>query len=90
MKTLSALLCFFATTSAFACYGDLECGLGNKCVKPSGDYQIQGICVTPTNSNALQGSVQPTEVPHCSFNSDCDPGYQCFKRSGSIYGICVK
>ena len=25
----------------------------------------------------------------CQFNTDCDPGSNCLKRSGSIYGICV-
>lgn len=25
----------------------------------------------------------------CSFNTDCNPGSQCAKSSGSIYGVCL-
>lgn len=25
----------------------------------------------------------------CSFDTDCQPGSQCLKASGSIYGTCV-
>jgi hypothetical protein len=25
----------------------------------------------------------------CSFDTDCQPGSQCLKSSGSIYGICA-
>lgn len=25
----------------------------------------------------------------CSFNTDCEPGSQCVKRAGSLYGICA-
>lgn len=25
----------------------------------------------------------------CQFNTDCQPGSKCAKKSGSLYGICV-
>ena len=25
----------------------------------------------------------------CSFDTDCQPGSQCLKASGSIYGVCA-
>jgi hypothetical protein len=25
----------------------------------------------------------------CSFDADCQPGSQCLKSSGSIYGVCA-
>lgn len=31
----------------------------------------------------------PTTVLACSFDTDCSPGSQCAKASGSIYGVCI-
>ena len=30
-----------------------------------------------------------TTVRACSFDTDCEPGSKCLKKSGSIYGVCV-
>ncbi len=30
----------------------------------------------------------PAALP-CSFDTDCDPGSKCLKRSGSIDGVCA-
>jgi hypothetical protein len=30
-----------------------------------------------------------TPAMACSFDADCQPGSQCLKTSGSIYGICA-
>jgi len=79
-----------------ACNSDFDCGFGNKCVKAKGDINITGICVTPTDQfrnkkyNYSAPSPQPQTVRNCSFNTDCGIGFSCVKRSGQIYGICVK
>ena len=31
------------------CYSDFDCGYGNKCVKASGDINITGVCVRPSD-----------------------------------------
>jgi len=79
-----------------ACYSDFDCGFGNKCVKAAGTYNVTGVCVTPSdqfgnktyNYSPPQG--QPHTVNSCSFDTDCSIGFSCMKRSGQIYGICVK
>lgn len=30
-----------------------------------------------------------TAAMACSFDTDCQPGSQCLKASGSIYGVCA-
>lgn len=30
----------------------------------------------------------PSIAIACSFDTDCNPGSQCIKQSGSIYGVC--
>lgn len=83
-------------TAMAACYSDIDCGLGNKCVKASGDINLSGICITPTDQFGNKSydysppQTQPREVNGCSFDTDCGIGFSCLKRSGQIYGICVK
>lgn len=78
------------------CYNDFDCGYGNKCVKASGDINITGICVTPTDQFGNQKhdysapSTEPRKVRGCSFDTDCDIGFSCLKRDGQIYGVCLK
>lgn len=36
---------------------------------------------------ALLGMIHPAAA--CQFDTDCSPGSQCLKSSGSIYGICA-
>lgn len=31
----------------------------------------------------------PATVLACAFDTDCNPGSQCAKASGSLYGVCV-
>lgn len=79
-----------------ACNSDFDCGFGKKCVKASGDINITGICVSPSDQfgNKIYDYSTPRSQPHnvgnCSFDTDCDIGFSCVKRSGQIYGICVK
>lgn len=78
------------------CYSDFDCGFGNKCVKPAGGISIDGVCVTPSDQfgNPRHSydapKSRPREVERCSFDTDCSIGFSCMKRSGEIYGICVK
>jgi hypothetical protein len=79
-----------------ACNSDFDCGFGKKCVKASGDINITGICVSPSDQfgNKIYDYSTPRSQPHnvgnCSFDTDCGIGFSCVKRSGQIYGICVK
>jgi len=79
-----------------ACYNDFDCGFGNKCVKASGDVNITGVCVTPSDQYGNRSydytppQSRPQNVGNCSFDTDCGIGFSCMKRSGQIYGICVK
>lgn len=78
------------------CYSDIECGVGNKCVKARGDINITGTCVTPSNNfgtpiiDTSTPRSQPRNVAGCSFDTDCPIGFSCMKRDFQIYGICVK
>ncbi len=31
----------------------------------------------------------PADSLACQFNTDCQPGSQCIKKAGSIYGVCM-
>lgn len=79
-----------------SCYSDFDCGYGNKCVKASGDINITGVCVRPSDQfgnpkpDYSAPQPQPQKVRGCSFDTDCDIGFSCLKRNGQIYGICVK
>ena len=89
-----AFLCNGAALAG--CYNDFECGYGNKCVKASGDINIHGVCVRPSDQfgnpkpdySAPQS--QPQEIRGCSLDTDCGIGFSCLKRNGQLYGICVK
>jgi hypothetical protein len=94
-KALSILM-LTVSLNSLACTNDFQCGFGNKCVKPSGSYSMNGICVTPTDNygnrdySRSQSGYKPHEISGCKFNTDCNIGYSCVKRSGDIEGICVK
>lgn len=100
MTKLSILVligALLANSAAIAgCISDVECGVGNKCVKASGDINLSGICVTPIDQSGNRdysyspSKIQPQEVGGCSFDTDCGVGFSCVKRSGQLYGICVK
>lgn len=97
MGMLIALCALVASGLTLAeCYSDFDCGYGNKCVKASGDINITGVCVKPSDQfgNPKQDysapQPQPRKVRGCSFDTDCGIGFSCLKRSGQIHGICVK
>jgi hypothetical protein len=83
-------------TAIAACNSDFDCGYGNKCVKAKGNFNVTGICVTPSDRFGNKTykysapSSRPQTVRSCSFDTDCGIGFSCMKRSGQIYGICLK
>lgn len=97
------IACFFLvifSNNSFACFSDFECGYGNRCVKPSGSINMNGVCIEPTNNygvrdysssyNTYGRNVGPQEIDGCSFDLDCPIGFSCLKRSGELQGICIK
>lgn len=90
------MLTFISGKIYAACYNDVECGIGNRCVKASTDINITGICVTPSDQfgnkiyNYSVPSPQPRNINGCSFDAECSIGFSCLKRLGQIQGICVK
>ena len=93
---LSIAFLSVANIAAAACNNDLDCGFGNKCIKASGDINITGTCVVPTDQfgnrtyNYSTPSPQPKITEGCMFDNDCSLGSSCMKRSGQIYGICLR
>lgn len=81
--------------SAKECWTDLDCGFGNKCVKPAGGIDLKGTCVTPVDEFGLKEynvdtKLKVTPVKGCSFDTDCPIGFECVKKDGRLEGICVK
>jgi hypothetical protein len=92
---LSLIIVGFINFS-FACEFDTDCEVGSQCVKSSSS--MYGVCMgglSPGNSNDEQPVYDPldpngTTGNTCSFNTDCGPGSQCVKSSGSINGVCLR
>lgn len=78
------------------CQFDSDCAVGSECVKKSGS--INGVCaggMSPGNSNDRKPVESPTDPNNtygdtCSFDTDCGPGSECVKESGSIKGVCLR
>ncbi|QUT04069.1 hypothetical protein KFK14_13020 [Sphingobium phenoxybenzoativorans] len=99
MKIITSIILLTAAALsdlAAACSFNTDCQPGSQCLKQSG--QIYGICaggLNPGNSNDRVPVQSPLDTngtygDTCSFNTDCGPGSQCMKRSGSINGVCVR
>ncbi len=95
VKLLTLLIILFPG-AAFACSFDTDCGVGNKCVKKSG--QIYGFCaggMNPGNDNDRVPVRDPLDINRtagktCSFSTECGPGSKCLKGQGYIKGVCVR
>ncbi|WP_136796031.1 hypothetical protein [Desulfosediminicola ganghwensis] len=90
--TTIALSCSLAS----ACQFDTDCSPGSKCLKASGS--LYGVCtggISPGNKNDDKPVYSPRDIngtygDTCSFDTDCGPGSECVKSSGSIEGVCLK
>jgi hypothetical protein len=97
-KIILSIFILIVSFNALACMNDFECGNGNKCVKPEDSININGTCVTPTDefgnrdysAEASPPNIEPHEVQGCMFDSDCDIGFSCMKKSEEIKGVCIK
>jgi hypothetical protein len=97
-RTVIAFIFLCAPLLSYGCINDIECGYGNKCVKPEGSANINGICITPTdqfgNRDYSAGDTPPSSEPHevdgCMFDTDCNIGFTCMKKSGELKGICIR
>lgn len=79
-----------------ACWSNLDCELGSKCIKGQG--QMYGICAggsRPGNSNDQEPVQAPMDMNKtygntCSSDFDCGLGSMCLKERGHMDGVCVK
>jgi hypothetical protein len=79
-----------------ACWSNLDCELGSKCIKGQG--QMYGICAggsRPGNSNDQEPVHAPMDMNKtygntCSSDFDCGLGSMCLKERGHMDGVCVK
>lgn len=93
------ILILLAYSQSYACTSDTSCGFGKKCIKAEGDWHYDGVCVTIVNEFGqrdyqadfnLNSDLGPKKVHSCSWDTDCNIGFKCMKRSGSFNGFCVK
>lgn len=88
VKSLAAfgtffLICLGLSSYGLACSSSLECGLGEKCVKPGGSsaFSNDGQCINT-------GGREMELTKSCDSNLDCNSGYKCTASFGN--GVCVK
>lgn len=86
----------FYPSFVLACWSNLDCELGSKCIKGQG--QMYGICAggsQPGNSNDQAPVYAPMDMNNtygntCSSSFDCGLGSMCLKEQGHMDGVCVK
>ncbi len=87
-------LLFCPPSLALECYTDLDCTMGNRCVKQ--EYEEKGTCREGSRQlNPGQNYRPDPERPQgdtkgkmCWSNKDCESGLECIMKSGQMYGIC--
>jgi hypothetical protein len=89
-----------SSTSALACYSNLDCGVGGTCIKVSGS--IDGVCSDPYGANVKRGRDNYYEdsdrgYTNNNYNSrqpsitDKDVGKECYSNMDcGIGGRCIK
>ena len=89
---------FLMTVYAEACYSDLDCGIGGKCIKSGGS--MYGACTNPYGNTEKRGrdTYYKDSSPkggrskagkQCYSNMDCGIGGDCIKVNNSMYGSCT-
>lgn len=77
------------------CSSDAQCKPGEVCVRPVEAYG-NGSCVVPTDDLGIpMPHIPPAtagvhEVIGCEWFTDCPIGFNCVKKRGQMYGLCLK
>jgi hypothetical protein len=87
-------LVFCPGSFAAECYTDLDCTMGNRCLKLADD--AKGICLegsqlpnlAPRQSPISDRPQRDTKGKMCWSSKDCEPGLECIMKSGQMSGIC--
>ena len=85
---------------ANACYSNLDCGIGGKCIKTGND--MEGVCTDPYGPSEKRGRDRYYEDDspknsgsrskagkQCYSSMDCGIGGDCIKVNNSMYGTCT-
>ena len=83
----------FCPSLVLACWSNLDCELGSKCIKGQGEmYSICAGGSQPGNSNDQEPVIDMNNTygNTCSSNFDCGLGYMCLKETGHMDGVCIK
>lgn len=83
-------------TPALACLNDSECSPANKCYFTANE--TEGLCfgsdqnpTVPSEANRLSTPLhrRGNAGAVCQFSVDCRPLYSCYKRPGTVEGVCL-
>ena len=77
------------------CSSDYDCDYGKRCIK--GQFAFEGVCVQPVSSYGAPtysppnpNSIGPGREGNCTYDTECTPGFKCFKQNYSLTGHCIK
>jgi len=71
---------------AVVCTSNLECTLGDECIRPHGE--IKGVCGRLVDSTANPTTSIRRRVQPCDTDHDCPVRFRCERTSASV-GVCV-
>lgn len=83
---MKLIIVMIVTVQAFACYSNLDCGYGSRCVKINGPYS-DGVCTAPQLG---MPSVYQNQTTTCYSDGECGFGKRCVKGYGATEGICSR
>lgn len=95
--SVAVSIVFSLPAFAAECYTDVDCTMGNRCVKQGpedkgtclegGQSTRPGFIHTP-NTEHHQQSPTDTKGKLCWSNKDCESGLECIMKTGQMYGTC--